>query len=264
MLPDAHIVALSVGLAALVGFAAAYGGICAVRAVRDLLEGRGGTLFLGFLKCSAWVAAVTLPLAWTVAPEDHLASGYRPDWPVAAGGFLFGIGAAVNGGCAFSTLTHLAMGELGAGFALLGLGLGFAVHGLWIGPLLPVAPPQPSPLARPEPWSLALLAALWTWAAWEAVRLRRRAPRDRTGRAMAAIGVAGGVLYILHGSWMYTAALAQGTAWAARVGPAPSALPPVLFVAVLAGVVLGVGARDWRRPRRPNWAAVGRGLGGGS
>ena len=46
-------------------------------------------------------------------------AGAHPDWPVAVGGFLFGIGAALNGGCAFSTLTHLAMGNLGAGFALL-------------------------------------------------------------------------------------------------------------------------------------------------
>src|SRR3712207_182179 len=236
MVPGALIVALSVGLAALVGFASAYGGICAVRAVRDLLERRGGTLFLGFLKCAAWVAAVTLPAAWTVAPKAHLAFGYRPDWPVAVGGFLFGIGAAVNGGCAFSTLTHLAMGDLGAGFALLGLGLGFALHELWIGPLLPMPLPRPSPLAQPEPWSLVLLAAVWAWAAWEAMRLWRRAPGGRTGCVMAAIGLAGGVLYVMHGPWMYTAALAQGTAWAARVGPAPTALSPVLFLAVLAEI----------------------------
>ena len=71
MLPDAHIVALSVGLAALVGFAAAYGGICAVRAVRDLLEGRGGTLFLGFLKCSPmakWVSVEKAQPPFTAAP----------------------------------------------------------------------------------------------------------------------------------------------------------------------------------------------------
>jgi uncharacterized protein len=214
MPPGAPIVALSIGLAALVGFAAAYGGICAVRAMQDLLEGRGGTLFLGFLKCSTWVVAVTLPLAWTVALEAHLAFGYRPDWPVAVGGFLFGIGAVINGGCAFSTLTHLAMGDLGAGFALLGLGLGFSLHGLWIGLLLPVPLPWPSPLAQPEPWSLALLAAVWIWAAWEVIRLWRRAPEDRTGWVMAAIGLAGGVLYVLHGPWM--SGVTHHSSWTGR------------------------------------------------
>jgi len=177
------------------------------------------------------------------------------------GGFLFGIGAAANGGCAFSILTHLAMGDLGAGFALLGLGLGFALHALWIGPLLPV--PQPSPLARPRSWSLALLAILWTWVAWEALRLWRHRPGDLIGRIMAVIGLAGGALYILHGPGMYTAALAQGTAWAAQVGPAPSAMPPLLFLAVLVGVVLGVGARNRSQPRRLTRAAVARGLAGG-
>jgi len=76
MLPGTLIIAASLGLAGLVGFATAYGGICAVRAMRDLLEGRGGRLFLGFLKCSAWVMAITVPVVWTLLPRAHLAFGY--------------------------------------------------------------------------------------------------------------------------------------------------------------------------------------------
>jgi hypothetical protein len=89
-----------------------------------------------------------VPTAWTLAPKARLAFAYRPDWPVVVGGFLFGIGAVVNGGCAVSTLTQLAMGDLGAGFALLGLGLGFALHELWIGPLLRIPLPRSSPLPK--------------------------------------------------------------------------------------------------------------------
>src|SRR5215218_9914601 len=102
MPPDPALLALSIGLAGLVGYAAAHGGICAVRAIEDLLDGRGGALFLAFLKCSIWVAAVTLPLAWGALPGGHSAVGYLLTWQVAAGGFLFGVGAALNGGCAFS------------------------------------------------------------------------------------------------------------------------------------------------------------------
>ena len=147
----APILALSVGLAGLVGFAAAHGGICAVRAVEDLLKGRGGALFLAFLKCAVWVAAITLPLAWAMVPGAHLALSYPLGWPAAAGGFLFGVGAALNGGCAFSTVSHLAAGDLGAGFALLGLGFGFALHDAGIGPLLPTPEPQPSASRTPAP-----------------------------------------------------------------------------------------------------------------
>jgi uncharacterized protein len=258
------LLALSVGLAGLVGFAAAQGGICAVRAVEDLLDGRGGTLFLAFLKCSIWVAAITLPLNWAMVPGGHFASGFSLAWPVAAGGFLFGIGAALNGGCAFSTVSHLGGGDFGQFPTLLGLGLGFALHDSWIGPLMPSAEAQSGPLARPEPWSLALLATAWIWTAREAVRLRRPAPTARTDRAMVAIALASGVLYILHGPWMYTAGLAQGAAWAARGGPAPSALPLLLFAGTLAGATVAAWVRGRFRPRRPRLGPALRGLAGGA
>jgi uncharacterized membrane protein YedE/YeeE len=264
MLPGPASLVLSVCLAGLVGFAVAHGGICAVRAINDLLDGRGGALFLAFLKCSAWVAAITLPLNWIMVPGGHFAPGYPLAWPVAAGGFLFGVGAALNGGCAFSTVSHLGAGDFGQVFALLGLGLGFALHGLWIGPLVPPAALlPPDALARPEAWSLALLAAAWLWAAREASRLRRPAPDTGADRMMAVVALASGALYVLHGPWVYTAGLAQGAAWAARVGPAPSALLPLLFAGTLAGAVLAAWKRGRLRPRRPEPRPAMLGLVGG-
>jgi uncharacterized protein len=260
----ALILALSIGLAGLVGFAAAHGGICAVRAVEDLLEGRGAALFLGFLKCAVWVALVTPPLAWTMVPGAGLACSYPLGWPVVVGGFLFGVGAAVNGGCAFSTVSHLAAGDLGAGFAMLGLGLGFALHEAAIGPLLPAPAPRPSALAHGEPWAIAIFAAAGVWAVREAVRLARPGPGGRVDRAMAAIGLAGGARYTLHGPWVYTAGLAQGVAWAVRVGPAPSGLIPLLFLGVLGGAALAARARGRLRLRGATRLAVARGLGGGA
>jgi uncharacterized protein len=259
----ALILALSIGLAGLVGFAAAHGGICAVRAVEDLLEGRGAALFLGFLKCAVWVALVTLPLTWTMVPGARLACSYPLGWPVLVGGFLFGMGAAVNGGCAFSTVSHLAAGDLGAGFAMLGLGLGFALHEAAIGPLLPAPAPRPSALAHGGPWAVLIFAAAGVWAVREAVRLAN-GPGVRVGRAMAAIGLAGGALYALHGPWVYTAGLAQGVAWAARGGPAPSGLIPLLFLGVLGGAALAARVRGRLRLRGATRLAVARGLGGGA
>lgn len=264
MLPDPALLILSVGLAGLIGFAAARGGICAVRAVEDLLDGRGGALFLAFLKCAVWVAAITLPLSWAMVPGLHFAPGYPLDWPVAAGGFLFGIGAALNGGCAFSTVTHLGAGDSSQFSTLLGLGLGFALHGSWIGPLVSSAALRPGPLASPEPWSLSLLAAAWVWVAREALRLRHPATDGvRNDRAMAVVGLAGGALFLLHGPWMYTAGLARSVDWAARGGPAPSALPPLLFVGTLAGATVAAWARGRFRPRRPRLDPALRGVAGG-
>jgi hypothetical protein len=103
MMLGAATFALSVALAAVVGFAAARGGICAVQAIEGVVTGRGPELFVGFLKCSVWVLTVTLALAWTLVPDARLAFGYPLGWKAAVGGFVFGLGAAANGGCAFST-----------------------------------------------------------------------------------------------------------------------------------------------------------------
>lgn len=259
----ATLAVLSTGLAGLVGFAAAHGGICAVRAVEDLFDGRGGGLFLAFLKCSIWVAAITLPLSWAMVPGAHIASAAPLAWPVAAGGFLFGVGAALNGGCAFSMISHLGAGDSGQLCTLFGLGLGFALHDAWIGPLVPPAAPQPGPLARPEAWSLVLLAAAWFWTAREALRLRRFAPSARTDRTMAVVGLASAVLYAIHGPWMYTASLAQGAVWA-KGGAAPSAPLLLLSAGALAGAALAAWVRGRFRPRRPRLGPALRGLAGGA
>ena len=267
MMLGAAVFALSLVLAAAVGFAAARGGICAVRAIDGLVNGRGAELFVGFLKCSVWVLAVTLALAWTVVPEARLAFGYPLGWEAAAGGFMFGLGAATNGGCAFSTVSDLGAGDLGAPAAFLGIGLGFFLQSHYLAPLLPVRVPSPSVLMRPEPWSVALLLAAAAWAAYEATALLWRRPHRRTleiGTAMAAIGVAGGALYALHGPWVYTVALAQGAAWAARIGPAPSALLPVLFAALVAGAALSAWSRGQFALRRPGAVGVARRLAGGA
>lgn len=265
MLPGLALLAASISLASLVGFAAARGGICAVRAIEDILDDRGGTLFLGFLKCSAWAAAATLPLAWAMAPGARLALAYPVAWPAAVGGLLFGIGAALNGGCAFSTVTHIGAGDLGKAFALPGLGLGFAVHDLWAASLLPASMPRPGPLAQPEPWSLALLAAVWVWAAREAVRLARPAAAGtrRSDRAFAAIALGSAALQILHGPWAYTAGLEQSAAWAIGAGPAPSTSIPLLFAGLFAGAVLAARRSGRARLRWPTRAAALGSLAGG-
>lgn len=266
MMLGAAVFALSLVLAAAVGFAVARGGICAVRAIDGMVNGRGAELFVGFLKCSVWVLAVTLALAWSLVPDARLAFGYPLGWEAAAGGFVFGLGAATNGGCAFSTVSDLGAGDLAAPAAFVGIGFGFFFHGQYVAPVLLMRVPSPSPLIRPEPWSVALLLAAAAWAAFETRALLRqpRGRRQEIGAAMAAIGVAGGVLYALHGPWVYTVALAEGAAWAARVGPAPSALVPSLFAALAAGAALSAWTRGRFALRPPGAVAAARRFAGGA
>jgi toxin CptA len=99
-------------LALVTGFALARGGICAVAAVRQVVEERRWRLFLSFVECAAWAL-----LALIVA--NTLGVMAIDDWPAhmspvaaLAGGALFGAGALINGACAFGSAGRLAAGEL--------------------------------------------------------------------------------------------------------------------------------------------------------
>ena len=71
-----------------------------------------GYMFLSFFKTVLWVMAITVPFMWWW-PEAH---GSKQSWaistPALVGGLLFGMGAALNKGCAFSTLSRLGDGNL--------------------------------------------------------------------------------------------------------------------------------------------------------
>ncbi len=95
-------------LALMIGFMAQRTGLCMVRGVEEFRVGRP-TLLLGMLICGVWVwAFVPLASTFNVASPLHR---FAFHWLFAVGGFVFGLGAAFNQGCAVSTLSRLARGE---------------------------------------------------------------------------------------------------------------------------------------------------------
>ena len=112
-------------LAAILGFAAHRASICTVRAVAEVMSSGTGTILLGIGKSVLWVSVITIPV-FLLMPSAAAALG---GWPLTGaallGGLAFGVGAAVNGACAFSTLARLADGEGRMLLAGAGLGLGF-------------------------------------------------------------------------------------------------------------------------------------------
>jgi uncharacterized membrane protein YedE/YeeE len=268
MVPTGLFLAVSVPCAAAMGYAAQRGSICAVRGVEAFIDGGSARLLLSFFLCAAWVALVSLPLIWLRPGDVRLAEAIWPTPAIAAGAFVFGIGAAINGGCSFATVLRLGGGELSFAATLVGLSAGFALH-RWL-PGAPAAPlpSGPSPLATPHAGSLALLGIAATVAVaglWPPRPARRARPaasrRWRPEAAVAVMGVAGGVLYAIHGSWMYTVALDRGfAAMMARSISNPELAG--LFAALLGGAA--VAARRTRRLRlrlRPRDAALRLGAG---
>jgi uncharacterized membrane protein YedE/YeeE len=238
----------SIALAVLAGFATHRASLCNVRAVIEILEGGRGRMLGSLLAASAWAALV---IAATITLLHRpLAPAFErlPVGLAALGGFVFGAGAALNGGCSLSTLQRLVDGEL----AMLGTLLGFAL-GL-VGWLAMEDRGFPTGLApRSSPW-VRMDEVAWTgivllaiFAIREAVRWSRSAggprrwherilaERYQVSSAAAVLGLAGGALYALQGSWNYTYFVRQNLATAFGMSP-PAAWKGALALAVLTGM----------------------------
>jgi uncharacterized membrane protein YedE/YeeE len=221
------------------GYAAQRGSLCVVSGIESLLAGRSPRVFLSFLRCSVWVLAISLPLAWCLA-GDQLDTIARPTLIGLGGALLFGIGAAVNGGCSFGTLIRLGGGDASFVATLAGLGFGFVVQQRFpaLDPML--ASLGPTPLERPTLLTALALAAAATFCVRELIRERRRDNLDRRWppeRAAILMGVAGGVLYALHGSWAYTVAIERGLA-AMTADDIPNLDLALIFLSCLAGAAI--------------------------
>jgi uncharacterized membrane protein YedE/YeeE len=226
-------------------------------------------MFLSFAKIVLWVVAVTLALSWTGLGDHQPPMGYSVGLRSLAGGFLFGVGAAVNRGCAFSTLTHLGSGDLQFSATLAGFVLGVGLY-LQLASALP-APDVVltwSPLVAPDAWRLPVALVVWAWAGWELWRLWRSRPRSKPWRerlfasryrlsaGAALIGISNAFLFTAHGSWAYTGALAETVEDLAVMGPGVSPLRGALALALMAGIVFSaVQSRRFRLrvPRSSVW-----------
>lgn len=241
------------------GYAAQRGSICAVRGVEDVIGKRSPRQMLAFLRCSVWVVAITVPFVW-IDRSAHLAMPHLPGFPAIAGGFMFGVGAALNGSCSFGTIIRLGSGDLSFIATLTGMVVGFWLQAKIGAPAMRGV--GDSLLETPSWTGAAILFAVLIFVGREAWRLKLRGP-DASGwepeRAVALMGMAGGLLYALHGSWTYTAVL-QGAAMAHGAGIAPVLI--LIFLSSILGAAIA--AERGRRFRlRSNLVSVPKRLVGG-
>ncbi len=274
---DAAGIAASLFFAALLGFAAHRASICSVRAVAELLSTRRGFMLVGFAKTVFWVIATTLALIW-IAP---LPGGAAAAWAVTPtallGGFIFGLGATVNSGCAFSTLAYLSEGKLVMALVLVAFALGVGGGLLLIDDAaLPAPMTTTSAFDTGAVWMRALSAALLIWILWEVWRLWRSRPaawslgrlilaeRYRLSTAAALMGVANGFLFAWHGPWAYTSVMTREARSLAGLGAGAAGLLWALGAALTAGMLLSAWQRGrFRLDARPRWSWLRHILGGG-
>lgn len=248
---------LSFVLVFFIGFAAHRASLCTVRAVMQWLEQLRSSLLVSFFYASLWASLTTGLFVWAGIPitgRPVLSSGW---FYSVAGGLLFGMGAAVNGGCSLSTLQRLADGEVRMLTTLVFFVLG-SFGMVWLQSVAAVPFPRVDSLwwSALSPSTLrALVLMLLIWATWQltllwrCADLQRRpdqwllAPRYRLSLAALVLGLCSGLLFLLEGAWTYTNYLRElGVSWAvgsAAPGWRRFILAVCLFVGMVASSVQG-------------------------
>ena len=264
--------------AMLIGFAAHRASLCNVRAVAELMGNGSSHMLRSLLQAVLWMATLSGVLALAFGVSLQPVGVRAPVTWALAGGWTFGFGAALNGGCSLSTLHRLADGELGMGATLLGVVLGL-LSWPWLtafGPS-PTLTPVPSPWQRwPElaPWALLALLA---WMAWQLRAMHRQArhpdgggwlarllaPSYSLAVGAALLGLAGGWLFALQGPWSYSGYVRDLLLHRHGLAQAPSGFHALLVAALVAGMVASAwqrGSLRWKHPgSAARWARHGAG-----
>jgi uncharacterized membrane protein YedE/YeeE len=252
--------------AGLMGFAAHRASICTVRAVAEIMSARSAHMLWSITKSALWVIALTLPFFWLMPAAASHIGGWQVTAATFLGGFLFGLGAAINGACAYSTMARLADGEVRMAVTIGGFAIGIVTF-LALVDLEWLARPAKAPALLGAVLTFALLisAVLLAWALYEVPRIWRLRPRHlglkdlilapqyRLSTAALLIGIASAVVFLLIGTPGYTITLQNLVQGAIGMGALPT-LRGVIVLAVLAGMLASTLQRgsfrlDWRPQR---------------
>lgn len=253
-------------LAAMLGFAAHRASVCTVRAVAEVITSRTGHMLISIGKSMLWVIAIVVPLILLMPSAGAGISGWPLTGASVFGGFVFGVGAAINGACAYSTMARLVDGEGGMAVTVAALAIGILCFitlagGHWVE--RPV--PTPALAGSLSQWALLMALPVTLWCVYEGVRLWRGqaglgirnlvlAPQYRLSSAAMFIGLAGAAIFLIYGSASYTTTLQQVVEGLHGTSSPPAAARWILLLAVMAGMLLSTLQRgsfrlDWR-PRR--------------
>lgn len=241
---------LAIIVGAILGFAAHRASVCTVRAVAEVMGSHRASMFVSVGKSWLWIWAVTVPFLWLFPAAAIGVNGWQLTGFAVLGGFVFGLGAALNGGCAYSTMARLVDGEGAMFVAVTGFALGIFVFTILVGwRWIPRPTAVPALLGLVLPWALALATGFFLWAIYEAIRLWRTRPpghrwrdlilarRYRLSTAALVMGVSGALLFLMFGPFGYTATFELIIERALGTGVAPSTARWTLLVAVLAGML---------------------------
>ena len=255
-------------LASILGFAAHRASVCTVRAVAEITHSKTGHMLASIVKSAVWVFAITIPVFLLVPQTAQGISGWQLTFTAVFGGLLFGIGAGINGACAYSTMARMVDGEVGMMLTVMGFALGILIFVGLVG-MHVVARPAAAPGRVPDLLVYApyVGAVLFLWGTYELIRLWRTrptgatlrklvlAPQYRLSTSALLIGIASGAIFLLFGSPGYTTTLQQVIEGNFGTRPPPPYGRWIVLGAVLFGMLLSTWQRgSFRIDWRPRWS----------
>lgn len=197
---------LLLSLAFSLGFVLNRSSTCAVIAMTELLQERKPARFVAFFECTLWGALIYAAWQLTSGPQAHWATlAYA-----ATGGVIFGVGAFVNGACAFGSVGHLGNGDTQFGFTFLGMYAVSTVASL--ANLLPAVMTSSMSLQLAAPVTLLMLVGIAVLRF--AIQRNNVASYLKMTCTMLAVGVAYATIVLLKPGWSIALSHAQSLPWA--------------------------------------------------
>jgi toxin CptA len=229
----------------LMGFAIQRGGTCTVAAVEEVLTSHRTDRLVALLETSLWVGGglALARLMGLMGWADHLPAAAPVNGWTMLGGALLGLGALINGACAFGTVARLGSGE----WVYAATPLGYFI-GCWSATRIAAQPVLPTLTINSAPLDAAawLAPAFVLYASWRILsawrdRRKRTPARSLVHRvwsphaATVIIGICFVVTLLLAGRWTYTDVLAE----LARDMVVAARLPILLLAALFGGALFG-------------------------
>jgi hypothetical protein len=214
--------------AALIGYMAQTTGICLVRGVKELGQGKPLRL-LAILISGFWLC---LYLPWvSLAGEGAVLVRHQLSWFHVLGGVVFGVGASLNSGCTISTLSRLSSGEIKMFFTLLGWLAGWGIwDSLGFSLLnLPMAPANPLLV-----WTPVVMMIVGT------ITLNVFFPEfRRLWNGVMLFGVLSGALFVLQPRWTPSSLIIDTARSIPGYDGVPSVTQLLIALMLLLGMFLG-------------------------
>ncbi|MFT5162536.1 MAG: putative membrane protein YedE/YeeE, partial [Alteromonadaceae bacterium] len=203
------------------GFVASRTTLCSVRAVNEILFERRTSLLVSYGQTMLWVVAISLVFEGVFGASASNPAHFSLQGETLAGGFLFGVGAAFNGGCSLHTFTRLGQGDFAMAISIFGLSCGALLVKLIYLLSSGMTPVQTVAVFSFDPLYLQIITVILS--AWMAFRLlcwlwqfkftqaktRLLAVKYDLSNAAMILGIGNGLLFVLVGTWMYTNTLIQ-------------------------------------------------------